>query len=64
MSRIIVYLTERELTALRRQAEHELRGLREQARYLIVRGLTPNAWATADAQADADPQPAGGNDAS
>lgn len=39
MYRVIVNLTEQEWQALLRMAERELRGLREQARYLIIQGL-------------------------
>ncbi len=47
MTRIIVYLSERELEALQRLAERDLRGLREQARFLIVRGLAAEIGAHA-----------------
>lgn len=39
MGRIIVYLDPTELEAVRAIAEREMRGLREQARYLIIRAL-------------------------
>lgn len=48
MARVIVYLSEEEWGALRRSAERDLRGLREQARYLIVKGLAVELAAHAD----------------
>lgn len=39
MVRLTVYLSEQECEALHKQSVRDLRGLREQARYLIVRGL-------------------------
>ncbi|MBM4424996.1 MAG: hypothetical protein FJ030_16715 [Chloroflexi bacterium] len=51
MYRVNVYLSESEWEALRRVAERDLRGLREQARYLIVKGLAAEVVA-------ANPQPA------
>ncbi len=57
MNRIVVYLNESELVALRKQAEREIRDLREQARYLIRRGLLPTD--SAPAQAESKPTEAG-----
>ena len=48
MARVIVYLTEKEWQALRRIAECDMRGLREQARYLIIKGLAAELAAQAD----------------
>lgn len=39
LTRLTIELSEKERAALQRQAERDLRGLREQARYLIIRGL-------------------------
>jgi hypothetical protein len=39
MTRVIVHLTIEEWRALRQSAAHNIRDVREQARYLIVKGL-------------------------
>jgi hypothetical protein len=49
-TRIPVYLNERELDALRLAAERELRDLRGQARYFIVKGLAADLAAAAEVQ--------------
>ncbi len=53
MVRVIVNLKESEWKALRAQAERELRDLRDQARYLIVKGLAADLAAQADTSATA-----------
>lgn len=53
--RIIVYLTEQEWQALRDSAERNLRGLREQARYLIIKGLAAEIAAQVAAPQPAQP---------
>lgn len=39
MIKVVIYLTPEEREALMRLAERDVRGLRDQARYLIIRGL-------------------------
>jgi hypothetical protein len=55
MPRLTITLSKQEWDALRRSAERDLRGLREQARYLIVKGLTAELAAQAN---DGAPDPA------
>jgi hypothetical protein len=62
MTRVIVHLSKHEWDALRQIAERDLRGLREQARYFIVKGLASEVAShvsPADAPA-AQPQAAEG----
>jgi hypothetical protein len=49
MTKLIVYLSEQEIDALQQSAERDLRDLRGQARYLIIKGLA-NDLATEAAQ--------------
>jgi hypothetical protein len=56
--RVIVYLSNDEIARLRRMAESEMRGLREQARYLIVKALPTGNVVNESAQAEAQPQEA------
>ena len=39
LMRLTIYLTEDEYRALQKQAERDVRGLREEARYLVLLGL-------------------------
>lgn len=55
MARITVNLSAAEREALRVQAERELRPMRDQARYLIVRGLAPDVARAAE-QRTAQPE--------
>jgi len=51
MNRVIVYLSQKELDDLQAMAERDLRGLREQARYLIVKSLAAEIAAQVEAEA-------------
>jgi hypothetical protein len=65
MTRVIVNLNESEWRALREQSERELRPVRDQARYIIIRSLAADLVAAAEAMPSKSAQlpGQGGNDA-
>jgi hypothetical protein len=63
MNRVIVNLNDTEWKTLQQQAEREARPLRDQARWLILRGLAADVVAKLEAQPAAQPAGEGGSHA-
>ena len=56
MTRVIVHLSKQEFDALRAQAARDVRELRDQARWLIVRGLAAEPIDTIQPAGDTQPE--------